>query len=284
MAKETVLELAEWVINMEDGTKTVLSLFDKGDTGLSTRSQNLGYHGPGRGPGFSINTLIDTYLLTRDKSYLHKAEKLIRRCFHPEDVISNNRLDEPEYKWFYTIFLKTIGKYLDIKEEMSERDFMYFYAREGLLHYVRWMADNEYPYLEKPEKLEFPTESWAAIEMIKSNVFLYGAKYSNDDLRDLFFQKASFFHDTSIKQLGSFKTSFFTRPVALLLLCGSMYSFFKRNRGGVVSQVSQKHYYGKPEKFIPQKEKAKKKALFFMMVFCTVLLILSLVFLLDNIF
>ena len=38
----------------------------------------------------------------------------------------------------------------------------YAYGRASLLHYARWMADNEYPYLDKPEILEYPNETWAA--------------------------------------------------------------------------------------------------------------------------
>ena len=33
---------------------------------------------------------------------------------------------------------------------------MYAYARASLLHYARWMADHEVPYLSRPERLEYP--------------------------------------------------------------------------------------------------------------------------------
>ena len=37
------------------------------------------YHGPGRGAGYSIYTLLDAYQLTHAARYLDKAEELIRR-------------------------------------------------------------------------------------------------------------------------------------------------------------------------------------------------------------
>ena len=53
---------------------------------------------------------------------------------------------------------------------------MYAYARASLLHYARWMAEHEYPYLDKPEILEYPTETWAAQDMRKSEIFKYAAR------------------------------------------------------------------------------------------------------------
>ncbi len=55
---------------------------------------------------------------------------------------------------------------------------MYAYARASLLHYARWMAEHEYPYLEKPEILEYPTETWAAQDMRKSEIFDYAARHT----------------------------------------------------------------------------------------------------------
>ena len=40
-----------------------------------------------------------------------------------------------------------------------------------MLHYARWMAGHERPYLDRPEILEFPTETWDAQDMRKSEVF-----------------------------------------------------------------------------------------------------------------
>lgn len=258
-AKEAVLSLAEWVMNMEDGSKTIFRILDKSDTGLSSSTTDFNYHGPGRGAGNSINALIDAYLLSNDRRYLLQAEKLIRRCIHPKDDISKINLQEPEKRWSYTVFLQVLGKYLDTKEELNERDYMFCYAKESLLHYAKWMLDNEYIYLEKREKLEYPTETWAAQEMRKTNVFLFAAKYSDEPLRNNFLEKARFFYDASIKKLLSYETKFFLRPIAILLFCGSMYSYFQKNPEERANTISQNYNFGSPKKFISQRVKATRK-------------------------
>ena len=57
---------------------------------------------------------------------------------------------------------------------------MYSYARITLLRYADWMAEHEYPFLDKPEKLEFPTETWAAQDMRKVEVFQWAARHGSE--------------------------------------------------------------------------------------------------------
>ncbi|MCX5679741.1 MAG: hypothetical protein NTZ95_03685 [Candidatus Omnitrophica bacterium] len=258
-AKEAVLSLAEWVIDMDDGSKTIFGLLDDSSTGLSTKTADFSYHGPGRGAGNSINALIDAGILTGEKRYLSEAEKLIKRCIHPDDDILRRGLSDPEKRWSYVVFLQILGKYLDRKEELGEKGYAYCYARESLLHYTKWMADNEYVYLERPEKLEYPTETWAAQEMRKTNVFLYAAKYSNDILRKVFLKKAEYFYESSIKGLLSFKNNNSIRSIAILLSCGSMYAYFKKNMDEKAGDGPCKYKFQSSRKFIPQKIKIKRR-------------------------
>ena len=164
-SREAALGLARWVIEMDDGTKTIFRWLASGDTGLASRSRSARYHGPGRGAANSISVLIDGHRLSGDEAFLAKAEQLIRRCAHPADNVPAHNLLDAENRWFYTMFLQSLGRYLDYKAERGELDQMYAYARACLLHYANWMVDSEYPYLEKPEILEYPTETWAAQDM-----------------------------------------------------------------------------------------------------------------------
>ena len=141
---------------MDDGAKTVFRWLASGDTGLASNSRTFDYHGPGRGAANSIAALIDGHRLSGEAAFLAKAEQLIRRCIHPADNVPARNLLDAENRWFYTMFLQSLGRYLDYKAERGELDRMYAYARASLLHYARWMADHEYPYLEKPEILEYP--------------------------------------------------------------------------------------------------------------------------------
>ena len=76
------------------------------------------------------------------------------------------------------MFLQALGKYLDYKAERGELDALYAYARASLLHYARWMAEHEYPYLSKPEMLEYPTETWAAQDMRKAEVLQEAGRWA----------------------------------------------------------------------------------------------------------
>ncbi len=186
-SKAAAIGLAQWVIDMDDGHKTVFRWLSTADTGLASASRSPDFHGPGRGSANSVSALLDGHRLTGDAKYLRKAEQLIRRVIHPRDdvtrmvgLIRDGKVCiDAENRWFYLMFLQSLAKYLDYKAERDELDENYAYARASLLHYTRWMAEHEYPYLDRPEILEYPTETWPAQDMRKSEVFdlAYAARY-----------------------------------------------------------------------------------------------------------
>ncbi len=186
-----------------------------------------GLNGPGRASGNSLNTLMDSYILSGNQKILKKAEDLIKCSINPDDNITKRELLDSENRWFYIIFLQSLGKYLDVKTECAQFDTMWHYARQSLLNYAEWMAKNEYPYLNRPEKLEHPNETWATQDIRKCNVLLYAAKYSNKSQSETFVEKASFFYDKGINYLQKFETKTLTRPLVLMMLNGSMHSYFK---------------------------------------------------------
>ena len=138
--REAALDLAHFPIRIDDGDRTVFRWLTRGDTGLATASGTLSYQGPGRGSANSLSALLDGFQLTGDRAYLDKAEQIIRRVIHPDDDIDGLDLLDAERRWFYTMFLQALGKYLDAKAERSEIDGMYAWAQSSLLHYARWMA------------------------------------------------------------------------------------------------------------------------------------------------
>jgi hypothetical protein len=108
-----LIGLAQWVIDMDDGRLTVFRWLSSANTGYASQSRDGGYHGPGRGSGNSLNALIDGHRMSDHPSFLSKAEQLVRRCIHPDDDIARRNLLDVENRWFYTIFLQALGKYLD---------------------------------------------------------------------------------------------------------------------------------------------------------------------------
>jgi hypothetical protein len=260
-SRRTVTELAEYVMNLDDGGRTVFRWLDRGDTGAATTSEGPEYFGPGRGPANSLNALVDGYRLTGESRFLQKAEQIIRRVIHPADDIAARELGDPERRWFYTMFLQSLGKYLQFKGESGRLDRMYAYARASLLHYASWMAAHEYPYLDKPEKLEFPTETWGAHEIRKSDVFDLAATHAEGADRERFIERGRFFFRTAIETLQRMPTRALARPVVILLSSGLIASWFESHQDSRMPapRDDRDADFGRPEKFIPQKERAKRR-------------------------
>ena len=251
-ARDAVLKLARWVIAMDDGSRTILGLIDEGPTGYASSTADSNYHGPGRGAGNSINALIDAYRLTGSRDYFAKAEELIQRCIHPKDDISVRRLDDPERRWSYLVFLQVLGKYLDLKIELGERDYYFHYARESLLHYAEWMVENEVPYKDVLHKVEIPTETWPAHDVRKCHVLHLAAKYGPPTDRRKYSDRAGFFFERCMRDLLSFETAFLARPLVILTVCGFVHSYFQ-NKDCKDDFSGNAYNFGLPEEFLPQR-------------------------------
>jgi hypothetical protein len=258
-SRQAVLELAGWIIRSDDGRQTVLRWLDRGETGSASATQDRSYHGPGRGPANSVSALLDAFLLTRDPQFLRKADQLLRRCIHPADDIAQRNLLDPERRWSYTVFLQLLGKYLDRAVERNRLDGMFAYARASLLHYTRWMAEHEIPYLSRPERLEYPTETWSAQDMRKSDVFKFAAKYGPPTLRERFLERSRFFFQSSLGELAAAKTRSFTRPLVLLMSYGYMQAFFAHYPNVSVPGAADPEDFGTPRPFLPQRASALRR-------------------------
>jgi hypothetical protein len=255
-SREAALGLARWVIDRDNGTKTIFRWLAGGDTGLASSSRTFSYHGPGRGAANSIAALLDGHRLSGDAAFLAKADQLIRRCIHPADDVKDRNLLDAENRWFYTMFLQSLGRYLDYKAERGEIDDRYAYARASLLHYVRWMVDHEYPYLERPEILEYPTETWAAQDMRKGEIFKYASKHATGAERGRFLERSEYFFRYAVEKLSSMPTRTLARPVVLLLSYGYMHAYFQKNPNESAPAPPPGLDFGKPEVFVPQKVRA----------------------------
>jgi hypothetical protein len=260
-SREGVLQLAEWVLAMDDGNRTIFRWLTRADTGLASTTVSTDYHGPGRGAANSIATLLNAFRLTQDRRFFEKAESLIRRCVHPDDDVEGRNLLDVEPRWSYTVFLQVLGRYLDEKILKGEIDDRYGYARASLLRYAAWMVDNEYPYLDKPEILEYPNETWAAQEMRKSDVFKFAARHSTGRERARFLERSEFFFRNSVDTLRVSPTRTLARPVVLMLSYGHMHAAFSTpDRLTPTPEGPAGCAFGPPSRFVPQKEIAKRRA------------------------
>ncbi len=127
------------------------------------------------------------------------------------------------------------------------------------------MAAREYPYLEIPEKLEYPTETWAAQDMRKSEVFKMAARHSTGTPRERFLERSAFFFENCTRTLASMPTRTLVRPVAILLTNGFSHAYFMRHPDTRAPAVEERREdFGAPERFIPQKIRAIRRAMMVM--------------------
>jgi hypothetical protein len=260
LSRDAVIGLARWVVQMDDGNQTVFRWLARGNTGLASQTASAEYHGPGRGAGHSIHVLLDGHRLTGDRPLLEKAEQLIRRTVHPDDNPDERNLLDREARWSYTAYLQELGRYLDYKAELGELDGMYAYARASLLTYATWMAANEYPYLDKPEELEFPNETWAAQDVRKSEVFDFAARHASDEQRSAFLERADFFWRYSVTTLAGLPTRTLTRPLVLMLGHGFLRACTEdapERETPIATGLPVS--FGPRSAFVPQKARAKRR-------------------------
>ncbi|QEL16201.1 RIFT barrel domain-containing protein [Limnoglobus roseus] len=261
--RDSALDLANFVINMEDPARTPFRFLSREYTGLATESGGGGYHGPGRAAANSILALLVGHQLTGDAKYLEKAEQLIRRVVHPKQNLDRLDLLNAELRWFYTMTLQALGHYLDYKVELGQLDRMYAYARLTLLHYARWMAQHERPILDTPERLQYPTETWAAQDMRKVEVFQFAAKHAVGEERAKFLERAEWFFNYVPDKLSTFETKSLTRPVILMMKYGWSRNWWRQNPTAAAPEPAvavTSDDFGEWRMFVPQKAKAIKRA------------------------
>ena len=222
-SKKTVLNLADWFISFQEGNGSFLArLLEVKQKDLKIIKRLLKKESIlktkyplTRGTSNYICTLMDAYSLTGDKEYITRVEKIICQTIHPNEDISLRNLHNKELTWSYLIVLQGLTKYLALKESLQAFDDMYFYARESLLLYTEWMMENEEPYLDKPELLEFPNKTWVAQDLRKANILFIASQYS--DKKDLYITKAQQFFDYVSNTLKDDKEAELSRILILLM-------------------------------------------------------------------
>ncbi|MDB5103933.1 MAG: hypothetical protein JWP91_1622 [Fibrobacteres bacterium] len=232
-SREAVLMLARWVRDMQDGSRTPLRFLSRNPTGLSTCTRHLDFQGPGRGAGYSVNACLDAYALTSDPDWMRLAEDFIRTCIHPGDDCSAMGLLDRENRWSYVIFLQILAKYLDVKLGLGQMDAAFRYARASLLHYADWMAEKESPNLSDPSQLEYPTSTWAAQDLRKSDALFSAGRFAEPGKDRRYFEKADFFRAQAKRYLEGFEDRGSVRNMAILLY--SLPACREREAGGLRS-------------------------------------------------
>nr|WP_245529499.1 hypothetical protein [Desulfobulbus propionicus] len=222
--KELVLQLADWCYLSLRGPQTILAALLRALKGAKTLARQQGsprlwHRFPlTRGTGNCIKSNLDAFDLSGDRRYLDRAASLIRQTVHPCDPLEERDLLNAEVAWSYTVFLAAVGMFLAKKAEWNEYDNAYAHSRESFLHYARWMARHEYPYLDNQVILEFPEVTWAGQDMRKSVLFYFAAGLcDNPEEQSLYLERCRFFLDAAAREMHNSDASLYTRPLALVL-------------------------------------------------------------------
>jgi len=153
------------------------------------------------------------------------------------------------------MFFSIVARYLGLKAEAGELDANYAYARASLVHYARWMLDHERPYFDHPEKLEYPTETWAAQEFRKANVLRLAAAHIDEPLRSCLLTRAEEWAERGWHDLLRFESRRVARVIALLLIEGTRDAFFCRSEPERAPAPFTEYAFGVPETFVPQRRR-----------------------------
>ena len=250
-----MIGLANWVLNMNDGRLNRLGLLDDGPTGQATNTSESTYHGPGRGAANSINALLDAWLISTQRHYLEKSESLIRRSVHPADDVGARNLLNAEARWSYTMFLSVLARYLSTKSEAGELDFMYAYAQASLVRYATWMLDNEIAYFDRPETLEYPTETWAAQELRKANVLRLAASHVDDPAGQTMLDRANELADRAWRDLFRFESPATARAVAITMVEGTRDAHYRSHEPAPAPRPRRQDQFGTSDRFVPQRQR-----------------------------
>ena len=213
--RDTVLRLGDRVIAMDDGDQHWLAPFSNARTGEASSTAMEGYHGPGRGCGNSLNALIDCWCLSEDEKYIRKGEELLRRMMHPNDDIGRFDLGNAELRWSYTVAIQAMLRWIIL---VPDSNGTHGYVRSCLSSLGAWMLQNERQYLDSPESLEFPTETWAAQELRKANCMIsIGMMESSEALGTALLEKGKKHFSDAWERLLGFDSCRLTRPSAIIL-------------------------------------------------------------------
>lgn len=251
-SKEAALDLADWMRTAHEGVGGLLEqilLVKKNDLpkfkALLNRERPTSHRYPfTRGTGNYINALLDAWLLTGKPEWINQAERVIQATIHPADNIEKRNLLDVETGWHYLVLLSGLIRYLCLKQELGQRDEHYTYARDSLIHYTRWMIDNEKPFLENPDILEFPNDTWTAQDIRKAMI-VFQAREFDRPLAKAYTAKGDEWLEHVVARLQQSQEAHYTRILVILMQNHGPQSqaFFALEQPETESEQSNQRYW-----------------------------------------
>ena len=240
-SRDAALSITQWVTNYYEGDGTfvgALLAFKNSDI-PGVKNVKTGKYPLDRGTGNYLQARLDRYELQGCDSDIEAAAYIIAHTVSPTDDFDQLQLDNVEATWFYTVFLQAVCRFISLKEQRCECDSNYQYAVDSLTHYANWMAVNEYAYLDKPDILEFPNQTWSGQDLRKLCILHFASSYLTEAQRTLAEQKAEQLADTIFQRLSTSTETGTTRVLCLMMQNGH-YSGFKQAARPLSSASTQK--------------------------------------------
>jgi hypothetical protein len=207
LSREAAIGLATWVINMDDGRKTVLRWLAPSYTGLASATQSPDFHGPGRGAGHSVMALIEGTAFTGDRR--HRRRPTVDGAAHPADDI-----DALNVRCGAALVVHRVppGRWqVPGLQGRTRRSGRVAYHAAQRLHYARWMAQRRraVPTVARSRDHRSGRAGRA------SPTCLPLPRSTPTRPSDRFTDRARFFFDYSMTTLLGETTRAFARPVVL---------------------------------------------------------------------
>ncbi len=236
-SRRTVFDLVRWMIALHEGDPSIVAgvhaVVDnelrEGAKALRRGGRPWYRYPMTRGTGNFVEALLDAHLLDGDASWLLRAENVLMDTWGPQDDVEAHGFDDVEGRWSYVVLMQAALRYLDVKEARASIDDAYRYVQHAFRTYARWMVDNEMPYLERPERLEFPNATWAAQDIRRVTIFRAAAAYDPGRSADYRSAADRFAAHVFAELRGSEQTRF-ARLQALIFLNAGIDTHFVRKR------------------------------------------------------
>src|SRR5262249_10264503 len=100
-------------------------------------------------------------------------------------------------------------------------------------------------------------ETWACQELRKANVLCYAARYAQEPLRAKLLERGEFFSGRAWADFERFPSKTVTRALALMMREGPPDVWLRENPPTDAPPPGVDYPFGKPEMFVPQKQRVK---------------------------
>jgi hypothetical protein len=115
------------------------------------------------------------------------------------------------------------------------------------------MLHHERPYLDHPEQLEYPTETWAAHDLRKANVLRLASRHADEPLRTDLLRRGDELADRAMFDLMQFRRPDTARALAILMVEYGVNEFFHTCEPAPAPVPDGDHTFALPETFVPQR-------------------------------